>query len=183
MWQGVAYRMLQGYSNAVQGFQYVIETYPETSPEGSSLYWGGFSYLCLDQHENAFNCFERYARDFPNGDLLDQAYFQGGISLFGLDRLEEAKERFSFVIDQFGPESGVSPDSSSRRGDILGAEGGDALDLAVQDYRNAFEAAKTVSQATYATFQMCEIFKVDDAHYGAEPIIQAIDLYLARWGD
>jgi TolA-binding protein len=180
--QAVADLMLQSYSNAVQGFQYVIEAYPGTSPEGNSLFWCGFSYLCLDEYENAYNCFERYTRDFPNGNLLDEAYFQGGISLFGLDRLDEAKERFSYVIDTFGPESSVYPDSSSRRGDILGAEGGDALDLAVADYRNAFEAAKTVAQATYATFQMCEIFKADDANYGAEPIIQAVNLYLARWG-
>jgi TolA-binding protein len=181
--QGVADLMLQNYTNAVQGFQYVMENYAGTSPEGNSLFWCGFSYLCLDEHENAYNCFERYPRDFPNGEMLDEAYFQGGISLFGLDRLEEAKERFSYVIDTFGPSSPVYPDSSSRRGDILGAEGGDALDLAVADYRNAFEASKTVAQATYATFQMCEIFKADDANYGAEPIIQAVNLYLARWGD
>lgn len=181
--QGVADLMLQNYSNAVDGFQFVIETYPGTNPEGNSVYWCGFSYLCLDQHEDAYNCFERYARDFPNGNLLDEAYFQGGISLFGLDRLEEAKERFSYVIDSFGPESGVYPDSSSRRGDILGSEGGDALDLAVADYRNAFAAAKTVSQATYATFQMCEIFKADEANYGPEPVIEAVNLYLAQWGD
>ena len=53
----------------------------------------------------------------------------------------------------------------------------------MQDYRNAFNNAQTVAQATYATFQMCEIFKADDVFYGAEPIIQAINLYLARWGD
>lgn len=185
--QAVADLMLQSYSNAVQSFQYVIETYPGTSPEGNSLFWCGFSYLCLDEHENAYNCFERYTRDYadlsPEESLLDEAYFQGGISLFGLDRLSEAKERFSYVIETFGPSSSVFPDSSSRRGDILGAEGGDALDTAVDDYRNAFEAAKTVSQATYATFQMCEIFKADDVNYGPEPVIEAVNLYLARWGD
>ena len=185
--QGVSDLMLQSYSNAVESFQYVMNTYPETSPAGNSLFWCGFSYLCLDDPENAYNCFERYTRDYaglpPESSLLDEAYFQGGISLFGLDRLDEAKERFSYVIDTFGPESSVYPDSCSRRGDILGAEGGDALDAAVADYRNAFEASKTVAQATYATFQMCEIFKADDANYGSEPIIQAVNLYLARWGD
>lgn len=181
--QGVSDLMLQSYSNAVQGFQYVIETYPGTTTEGNSLFWCGFSYLCLDEYENAFNSFERYARDFPDGDLLDEAYFQGGISLFGLDRLSEAKDRFAYVIDTFGPASSVYPDSCSRRGDILGAEGGDLLDVAVEDYRNAFDAATKVTQATYATFQMCEIFKADDAHYGAEPVIQAVNLYLAKWGD
>ena len=181
--QAVADLMLQSYSNAVEGFQYVMDTFPGTAPEGNSLFWCGFSYLTLDDFENAYSCFERYTRDFPNGDLLDEAYFQGGISLFGLDRLDEAKERFSYVIDTFGPESSVYPDSSSRRGDLLGAEGGDALDLAVQDYRNAFAASKTVAQATYATFQMCEIFKADDVNYGPDFIIQAVNLYLARWGD
>jgi TolA-binding protein len=181
--QAVADLMTQSYSNAVESFQYVMDNYPGTAPEGNSLFWCGFSYLTLDQFENAYECFERYTREFPNGDLLDEAYFQGGIALFGLDRLEEAKERFTYVIDTFGPSSSVYPDSSSRRGDLLGAEGGDALDLAVQDYRNAFTHAQTSAQATYATFQMCEIFKADDAHYGAEPIIQAVNLYLARWGD
>jgi len=181
--QGVADLMLQSYSNAVAGFNYVIENYPGTTTQGNSLFWCGFSYLCLDEYENAFNSFERYTQEFPEGDLVDEAYFQGGIALFGLDRLQEAKERFSYVIDTYGPSSSVYPDSCSRRGDILGSEGGDLLDAAVEDYRNAFQASTKVTQATYATFQMCEIFKADDAHYGAEPIIQAVNLYLAEWGD
>ncbi len=185
--QGVADLMLQQYSNAVERFQYVIEEYPDTTQEANSLFWCGFSYLCLDDHASAYECFERYTRDFsaldPNESMLDEAYYQGGICLFGMDRLDEAKDRFSYVIDTYGTNSTVYPDSCNMRGDILGSLGGTNLDLAVQDYKRAFENATKATQATYATFKMCDIFKADEQFYGLDYIREAVNVYLAEWGD
>jgi tetratricopeptide (TPR) repeat protein len=185
--QGVAELMLQEYSNAVARFEFVMENYPDTAQEANSLFWCGFSFLCLDQHDNSYECFERYTRDFadldPETSMLDEAYYQGGISLFGLDRLDEAKDRFSYVIDTFGTNSTVYPDSRNMRGDILGSLGGTNLDLAVEDYKSAFANATKASQATYATFKMCDIFKADEQFYGLDYIIEAVNLYLAEWGD
>ena len=185
--QGVADLMSQQYSNAVAQFQYVIDEYSGASQEANSLFWCGFAYLCLDDHESAWGCFERYTRDFadlnPDESLLDEAYYQGGICLFGMNRLEEAKERFTYVIDTFGPSSTVYPDSCNMRGDIWGSEGGNALDTAIGDYKNAFNNATKASQATYATFKMCDIYKADEAFYGLTYIREQVNLYLARWAD
>ncbi len=185
--QGVADLMLQHYSNAVERFQYVMDEFPDTDQEANSLFWCGFSYLCLDQHEKAYDCFERYTRDFANLDpdksMLDEAYYQGGICLFGLDRLDEAKDRFSYVIDTYGTNSTVYPDSCNMRGDILGSLGGTNLDLAIQDYKNSFANATKATQATYATFKMCDIFKADEHYYGLDYVLEAVNLYLAKWGD
>ncbi len=181
--QGVAQLMQQHYTNAVNGFNYVISEFPGTDQEANSLFWCGFSFLCLDDHEKAYDCFERYTRDFPGGPLLDEAYYQGGICLFGLDRLSEAKERFSYVVDSYGTNSTVYSDSCIMRADILASEGGDSLDKAVEDYRNAFKYATRVTQATKATFKMCDLFKADEQFYGLSYIEEAVNLYLANWGD
>ncbi len=185
--QGVAELMLQQYSNAVERFELVMDKYPGTDQEANSLFWCGFSFLCLDDHQKAYECFERYTVDFANLDpeksMLDEAYYQGGICLFGMDRLDEAKDRFSYVIDTYGTNSSVYPDSCNMRGDILGSLGGTNLDLAVQDYKNAFKNATKATQATYATFKMCDIFKADEQFYGLDYIIEAVNMYLAKWGD
>ncbi len=184
--QGVAELMSQQYSNAVERFQYVLDNFPGTRQQGNSLFWKGFAYLCLDQHQNAYESFEGYTRDFaslpPAESMLDEAYYQGGICLFGMDRLGEAKERFSYVIDTFGTNSTVYPDSCNMRGDIYGAEGGQMLDAAIDDYKNAFKNATRASQATYATFKMCDIYKADEQFYGLDYIIEQVNLYLAQWG-
>lgn len=181
--QGVAQLMQQHYTNAVDGFQYVINEFPGTAQEPNSLFWCGFSYLCLEEPDKAYECFERYTRDFPGGDLLDEAYYQGGIALFSLDRLEDAKERFSYVIDTYGTNSSVYSDACIMRADIYGSEGGDSLDKAVADYKNAFNYATRVSQATQATFKMCDLFKADENVYGLPYVEEAVNLYLARWGE
>ncbi|MBN2164156.1 MAG: hypothetical protein JXR25_05465 [Pontiellaceae bacterium] len=184
---GVADLMTQQYSNAVAQFEYVIDEYSGTAQEANSLFWCGFSYLCLENNEKAYECFERYTRDFsdlkPDESLLDEAYYQGGICLFGMNRLDEAKERFTYVIETFGPSSSVYPDSCNMRGDILGSEGGKMLDAAVEDYKHAFENASKASQATYATFKMCDIYKADEAYYGLSYIREQVNVYLAKWGD
>jgi len=181
--QGVAQLMQQHYTNAVDALNYVIEEFPGTDHEANALFWCGFSYLCLEDNEKAYDCFERYTRDFPGGTLLDEAYYQGGISLFGLDRLDEAKERFSYVIDSYGTNSTVYSDACIMRADILASEGGDSLDKAVVDYKNAFKHAGRVTQATQATFKMCDLFKADENVYGLSYIEEAVNLYLASWGD
>lgn len=179
--QGIAELMLANYSNAVERLDYVVQTFPGTSQEPNSLFWCGFSFLCLDDHQSAYECFDRYTRDFPGGRLLDEAYYQGGIALFGQDKLEEAKKRFTYVIETYGTNSTVYSDARNMRADILGSEG--ELDDAVADYRAAFEAAQRVAQATYATFGMCDIFKVDVTVYTPRDIETAVQLYLAEWAD
>ena len=180
--QAVGELMLQHYTNAVEGFQKLTDDFQGTPQEPNGLYWCGFSYLCLDQHEKAYECFDRYTRDFPGGAMLDEAYYQGGIALFGQDKLDEAVERFTYVIDQYGPQSPVYSDACNMRGDIRGAQGGDFLDLAVTDYTNAYNAAIREGQATYAIFGACEIYKADRDHYGSSYIEKAVNDYKARWG-
>ncbi|MBN2685116.1 MAG: hypothetical protein JXR40_07540 [Pontiellaceae bacterium] len=179
--QAVGELMTQQYTNAVNDFEMIVDEYIGSDKRPDALYWAGFSYLCLDDHQRAYDCFDRYSTEFPGGSMLSQAYHQGGVALFGMDKLDEAVKRFSYVIDQFGPESVVYSDACNMRADIYGSYGGDFLDKAVTDYTNAYVYAQREGQATYAVFAACEIFKKDSLTYGNSHIISMVEDYMDKW--
>ncbi|MEN8254855.1 MAG: tetratricopeptide repeat protein [Verrucomicrobiota bacterium] len=194
--QGVADLMLFNYEKSEAGFKRVLDEFPASHQEGNALYWYGMSKLFLQKYENALPIFEQYASTFPQGDWIDEAYFQGGICLFGMEKYDEAMERFSLVIKNY-PDSPIFAGAASMRGDLYGAgmvyDKPDYLEKAVADYKMALESAKRfkkAKQATYAVFQMAEVFEADanalddedeiKAKY--EEIITVVQSYLDHWG-
>jgi len=182
--QGVADLMLLNYEKAEPGFKRVLDEFPGSHHEGNALYWYGMSKLFLQKYAEAWPLFEKYATDFADGNWIDEAYFQGGICLFGMEKYEEAMERFSMVIKKY-PDSAIFGGACSMRGDLYAAgmvyEEPDYLDKAVADYRMAGESArkhKKVKQATYAVFQMAEIFEAEDRY---DEIIEVVQAYLDHW--
>jgi len=191
--QGVADLMLFNYEKSEAGFKRVLDEFPESHQESNALYWYGMSKLFLQKYEDAWPVFEKYVREFADGAWIDEAYFQGGICLFGMEKYAEALDRFSLVIKNY-PDSPIFPGACSMRGDLYGAgmvyDKPDYLEKAVADYKMAVASAKKAKQATYAVFQMAEVFEADadaldsedevDAKY--EEIITVVQAYLDEWG-
>ena len=116
--------------------------------------------LFLQDYPVAYDEFENYLNKFPKGNWVDSTCFQGGICLFGMEKYDEAEERFTYVIDTY-PDSSVYPDACSMRGDILASKGGEQLDAAIRDYREAIATAKKPTQAAYAVFQLAAVFELE----------------------
>ncbi|VGO22657.1 tetratricopeptide repeat protein [Pontiella sulfatireligans] len=175
--QGVADLVLQDYEGSEKSFRYVLDEFPGSHQEANSLYWYGMSKLFLQKYESAFPDFEKYIKKHATETYVDECSFQGGICLFGMERYDEAMERFSYVISTY-PDSSVYPEACSMRGDIYGSRG--ELDAAVDDYTRAVAAAKKVNQATYATFQMAEVYEAEDKY---DDIIRTVESYLDVWDE
>ncbi len=175
--QGVSDLMLLNYEECEKGFKRVLDEFPGSHQEGNALYWYGMSKLFLQRYEDAFPDFEKYASEFPSGSWIDDALFQGGICLFGMEKYDEALERFGVVINTY-PNSSVFPGACSMRGDIYGSRGD--LDKAVADYERAIAAARKPNQATYAVFQMANIFEAENRY---DEIIVVVQAYLDQWKD
>ncbi len=190
--QGVADLMLFNYEKSGAGFKRVLDEFPGSHQESNALYWYGMSKLFLQKYDEAWPIFEKYVHEFADGDWVDEAYFQGGICFFGMEKYAKALERFSLVIKNY-PDSSIFPSACSMRGDLYGAgvvyDKPDYLEKAVADYKMAVASAKKARQATYAIFQMAEVFEADadsltsdadiDAKY--EEIITVVQAYLDRW--
>ncbi len=175
--QGVADLVLQNFEDAEAGFKFVLDEYPNSHQEANCRYWYAMSKLFLQKYADAFPDFEYYIKKFPTEDYVDECNFQAGICLFGQEQYTNALERFSLVIDTY-PDSSVYPEACSMRGDIYGSWGGDWLDKAVLDYERACATASKPNQATYATFQMANIFEAEERY---DEIIRAVEAYLDQW--
>ncbi len=174
--QGVADLMLLNYEESEKGFKRVLDEFPGSHQEGNALYWYGMSKLFLQKYVEAWPDFEKYTREFADGVWIDEAFFQGGICLFGMEKYDEALDRFTLVIKNY-PDSSIFPGACSMRGDLYGSKG--MLDKAVADYRLAIASAKQPKQATYAVFQMADVFEAEDRY---DEIIQVVQEYVDEWG-
>ncbi len=188
--QGVADLMLFNYEKSAEAFKRVLDEFPGSHQEGNAIYWRGMSKLFIQKYTEALPIFEKYVHDFPEGPWVEDTYFQVGTCFFGMEQYEEAMERFSFVIDNY-PDSSAYPSACSMRGDLYGADG--LLDAALADYRNAVAACvvlKDTKQASYATFQMAEVFSADAESSATDEqtqakyneLIDVVQSYLDTWG-
>ncbi|MDF7797906.1 tetratricopeptide repeat protein [Pontiellaceae bacterium B1224] len=173
--QAVSDLVLQDYEASEQSFKYVLDEFPGSHQEANSLYWYSMSQLFLQKYAEAYPNFQRYVTEFPQEQYVDECYFQGGICLFGQELYDDAEERFTFVIENF-PDSSVYPEARSMRGDIYGSKA--MLDEAIIDYDEAFAAAQNINQATYATFQMAEVYEAEQKY---DDIIRVVDRYKDTW--
>jgi tetratricopeptide (TPR) repeat protein len=175
--QAVADLTLLNYAGAEASFQYVIEAFPDSHQSANSLYWFAMSKLFLQKYADALPDFVRYREKYATASYAATCVYQIGVCHFGMEAYDEALRWFSRVIEEH-PDADVFPEANSMRGDIYGSRG--LLDEAIVDYERAVEAARTVNQATYPTFQMAEVFEAEDRY---ERIIACVETYLYRWGE
>lgn len=175
--QAVADLTLLDYAGAETAFRYVLEAFPNSHQSANSLYWYAMSKLFLQKYAEALPDFVRYREKFGTGSYAATCVYQIGVCHFGMEAYDEALAWFSRVIEEH-PDADVFPEANSMRGDINGSRG--LLDEAIVDYERAVDAARTVNQATYPTFQMAEVFEAEDRY---ERIIACVETYLYRWGE
>lgn len=177
--QAIADLMLLNYKPAQDGFNYVLATFPGSHQEESVRYWHTTTHLFLQNYAEALAGFDEYLSRYPKGSWVASSWFQSGICQFGLEEYDDALKRFTYVIDNFR-DSSVYPDACSLRGDIYASKGGDFLDAAVLDYREAIKTAQKTQQATYAVFQMATVFELESKF---DEIIELVNSYLNRYGE
>lgn len=91
------------YSDALTGFQKLVNTNPNNSLADNSQYWIGESYYGLKEYERALLEFEKVFT-FPNNNKMDAAQLKLGICYLRLKNRVKAKEEFNRLIQIF-PES------------------------------------------------------------------------------
>lgn len=173
--QAVANLVAQEYETSEAAFKYVLDEFPESHQEANCIYWYAMSQLFLQKYAEAQPNFEKYIKKFPSESYVDECTFQVGICKFGLEDYIGASNQFSYVISTY-PESSIYPEACSMRGDIYGSEG--MLDEAVADYERAYGSAKRANQATYATFQMAEVYEAEEKY---DDIIRVVGRYEEEW--
>jgi TolA-binding protein len=173
--QAVADLVAQEYEASEAAFKYVLDEFPDSHQEANCIYWYAMSQLFLQKYAEAQPNFEKYIKKFPAEQYVDECTFQVGICKFGLEDYVGASNQFSYVINTY-PDSSVYPEACSMRGDIYGSEG--LLDEAVEDYERAYGAAKRAQQATYATFQMAEVYEAEEKY---EDILRVVGRYEEDW--
>lgn len=169
--QAVSDLVSQDYVVAEKSFKYVLDEFPDSHQEGNSIYWYSMSQLFQQKYAEAQPNFERYVTKYPSEQYVDECSFQIGICLFGQEDYLAASNQFSKVIASY-PTSSIFPDACSMRGDIYGSEG--MLDEAISDYERAYATAKRINHATYATFQMADVYEAEDKY---DDIIRVVTRY------
>lgn len=91
------------YSDALTGFQKLVNSNPNSSLADNSQYWIGESYYGLKDYERALLEFEKVFT-FPNNNKMDAAQLKLGICYLRLKNRAKAKEEFTRLIQIF-PES------------------------------------------------------------------------------
>ena len=169
--QAVSELVAQRYPESEASFKYVMDRWPDSHQEANCSYWYAMSQLFQQKYVEAQPSFQRYIDKFPTEQYVDECTFQVGICLFGQEEYLAASNQFSIVINNY-PESSVYPDACSMRGDIMGSEG--LLDEAIEDYERAYATRRRASHATYATFQMAEVYEAEDKY---DDIIRVVERY------
>ena len=183
--QAVADIVLLNYEEAKDGFQRVLDEYPDSHQEENATYWRATCQLFLKNHQDALDEYSAYAAAWTNGSWLASAAFHSGLCLFSLEKYDEAKVRFTEVINTW-PDDTVYSDACSMRGDLWAAEDQpedgsyEPLDLALKDYEEAIASARQPRQAAYAVFQMATMFELEERY---EETLHVVNAYLERYGE
>ncbi|MBT8041676.1 MAG: tetratricopeptide repeat protein, partial [Pontiella sp.] len=175
--QAIADIVMLNYKAALDGFERVLNDFPNSHQQENATYWHAMAQLFLKNHQEALDEFEAYAAVWPNGSWLPSTAFHCGICLFGLEKYDEAEVRFTEVIETW-PDDAVYSDACSMRGDLLASKG--LLVEAQRDYEEAIATAQLPRQATYAVFQMAGMFELEERY---EEILTAVNAYLNRYGE
>jgi tol-pal system protein YbgF len=96
------------YTQAQQGFQSVITTYPNGDYADNSQYWIGVALLNKGDKTGAVRAFDLVARNYPKSDKIPDAMFKMGDTLLVLNNKPKAKEYFDYVIQNYPNTNGAN---------------------------------------------------------------------------
>lgn len=176
-----AYFMRRDYANAASQFSFVVEKYHTNAQMmADARYYRGMAYLMQGDYANGEIDFATYQQDFAGYEYEAAALFREGVCLFGQQKIDEAFECANTYIEEYPTEPLVS-EAYAMRGDIYGAsEDENGLDMAIDDYMQAFDLARDDLQASYAVYQAAKTYQLEAKH---QQIIDLMMMYIDKYGD
>jgi tol-pal system protein YbgF len=96
------------YTQAQQGFQSVITSYPSGQYADNSQYWIGVALLNKGDKKAAVQAFDLVARNYPKSEKIPDAMFKIGDTLLALNNKPKAKEYFDYVIQNYPNTNGAN---------------------------------------------------------------------------
>lgn len=95
---------LQKPDEAINQFQHIIQSYPQTEAHQDALLWLGSFYLEKLDFSTAVPFYQDFIRIFPSGAKVAIAFYELGQCFMGLDQLDQALNSFKQVPDDADPE-------------------------------------------------------------------------------
>ncbi|MCI0514211.1 tetratricopeptide repeat protein [candidate division KSB1 bacterium] len=101
---------MQQYNQALQDYQTLIQTYPQSAWLAAAYYGLGWVYSQLGNYEAAQQTFEKLSGLQPKNSWTTQALYQSGRCYLALKLPLRARENFLTIIQDF-PQDSLAPDA------------------------------------------------------------------------
>lgn len=88
------------YSDAILGFENVVENWPNGRYASTALYWAGESHYVQRDYEKALEKFRSLLENHPNSSRVPDALLKAGFSYEELNQKDKAREMFQRIVDQ-----------------------------------------------------------------------------------
>lgn len=95
------------YSDAILGFENVVQNWPNGRYADTALYWAGESHYVQRNYQKALDKFNALLEQHPNSQRVPDALLKAGFSYEELNRNDKAREMFQRIVDQH-PDSSAS---------------------------------------------------------------------------
>jgi len=89
------------YSDAILGFENVVENWPKGRYADTALYWAGESHYVQRNYEKALQKFRTLLEQHPNSSRVPDALLKAGFSYEELKRNDKAREMFQRIVDEY----------------------------------------------------------------------------------
>ncbi|MFP4146443.1 MAG: tol-pal system protein YbgF [Halorhodospira sp.] len=88
------------YEEAREGFEEMLEEYPESDFQANAVYWIAETYYAEQAFDRATEAFQRLLEKHPDSDKVPDAQLKLGYIAFEQDELTTARERLEGVVEE-----------------------------------------------------------------------------------
>ncbi|MCR9090812.1 tol-pal system protein YbgF [Algiphilus sp.] len=89
------------YSDAILGFENVVQNWPNGRYADTALYWAGESHYVQRSYEKALQKFQALLEQHPNSRRTPDALLKAGFSYEELNRNDKAREMFQRIVNEY----------------------------------------------------------------------------------
>ncbi len=165
---GWSYFKLGNYQKAIEAFEQLIASYPNSTMSLDARLRIGDSYFELKDYTRAEGSYRVVMRLFPNNNGVDYAYYQLGQALFRQEDHSEAYKQFQLLIKTF-PNSNLADDAQYALGWI---------NFQRKEYADAIgEFQKLISTYPGSELIPRSLYSTGDSYYNMKKYKEAIKVY------
>ncbi|MHA7834750.1 MAG: tol-pal system protein YbgF [Algiphilus sp.] len=89
------------YSDAILGFENVVQNWPNGRYADTALYWAGESHYVQRDYQKALDKFQTLLEKHPNSKRTPDALLKSGFSYEELNRKDKAREMFQRIVSEY----------------------------------------------------------------------------------